>query len=152
MVALAEKMKILMIGNNPLELAKVFDCIKKIKVSKVIIETAFDLKTGLRLLVKFRPNFIIVDDNLGRTELTKAIVSLSAFRKTKNIPVTVLKNSNYHEAFGGAAMNYILKENLSTESLFEAFKSSLVSLRAQSLLKAVYKKRKGSVKRLLPAF
>jgi hypothetical protein len=149
MGALAEEMNVLMIGNNPLELAKVFNCLKNIRESKVIAETAFDLKSGLQRLTKFKPNFIIIDDNLGRRELTKAVGSFSHFRKTKNIPVTVLKNSNYQEAFGGVAMNYILKENLTQESLYSAFRSSLVSSQAQWFLKKVYRKRKGQLKRLL---
>ncbi len=151
MEAIAEEMNVLMIGNNPLELTKVFDCLKNISEKIVITEFAFDLKSGLQKLKRFRPNFILLDDNLGRQELALAIGSLSHFKKTKNIPVAVLKNSNYHEAFGGVAMNYILKENLSENSLQAAFTSSLVSSRAQLYLKKVYQKRKGQLKRLLPS-
>lgn len=150
MKSLIEEMNVLMIGNNPLELVKVFNYLKNLSEKRVITEVAFDLKSGLQRLSKFRPNFIILDDNLGRLELTHAIGSLSHFKKTKNVPVTVLKNSNYHEAFGGVAMNYILKENLSEESLYAAFRGSLISARAQVYLKKVYRKRKGQLKRLLP--
>jgi DNA-binding NarL/FixJ family response regulator len=146
----AEKMNVLMIGNNPLELARVFNYLKNLPERKVITEIAFDLKSGLQRLSRFTPNFIILDDNLGRMELAHAIGSLSHFKKTKNIPVTVLKNSNYHEAFGGVAMNYILKQNLSEESIYAAFKSSLISARAQLYLKKVYRKRKGQILRLMP--
>jgi len=140
-----------MIGNNPLELAKVFDYLKNLPDKKVITEIAFDLKSGLQRLAKFNANFIILDDNLGRYELTHAVGSLSHYKKTKNVPVAVLKNSNYHEAFGGVAMNYILKENLSEKALYAAFRSSLISARAQSYLRNVYKKRRGHLMRLLPA-
>ena len=150
MKALLEEMNVLMIGNNPLELAKVFNYLKNLPGKRVITEIAFDLKGGLQRLSKFSPNFIILDDNLGRRELTHAVGSLSHFKKTKNIPVMVLKNSNYHEVFGGVAMNYILKENLSEKSLYAAFSSSLVSARAQLFLKNVYRKRKGQLMRLLP--
>jgi len=111
----------------------------------VITEIAFDLKRGLNWLTRFTPNFIILDDNLGRLELTSAVRSFFHFKKTKNIPVTVLKN--YQEAFGGIAMNFILSE----ESLYSAFRSSLISVRAQLFLKKIYRKRKGQIKRLLPA-
>ena len=139
-----------MIGNNPIELAKVIIYLKNFPQKRVITEIAFDLKSGLQRLSRFSPNFIILDDNLGRKELSNAVGSLSHSRKTKNIPVTVLKNSNYHEAFGGVAMNYLLKENLSEQSLYVAFRSSLISARAQSYLKEIYRKRKGQLKRLLP--
>jgi hypothetical protein len=147
---LVEEINVLMIGNNPLELAKVFNYLKNLPGKKVITEIAFDLRSGLQRLSKFSPNFIILDDNLGRRELTHAVGSLSHFRKTKDIPIAVLKNSNYHEAFGGIAMNYILKENLSEQSLYAAFTSSLISARAQLYLKEVYKKRKGQLRRLIP--
>jgi DNA-binding NarL/FixJ family response regulator len=150
MKALLEEMNVLMIGNNPLELAKVFNYLKNLSDKKVITEIAFDLKSGLQRLSTFNPNFIIIDDNLGRRELTHVVGSLSHIKKTKNIPVAVLKNSNYHEAFGGVAMNYILKEDLSEKSLYNAFRSSLISARAQLFLKKVYKKRKGQMMRLLP--
>jgi len=149
-MALVEEINVLMIGNNPLELAKVFNYLKNLPGKKVITEIAFDLRSGLQRLSKFSPNFIILDDNLGRRELTHAVGSLSHFRKTKDIPIAVLKNSNYHEAFGGIAMNYILKENLSEQSLYAAFTSSLISARAQLYLKEVYKKRKGQLRRLIP--
>ncbi|HEV8514128.1 MAG TPA: hypothetical protein VGQ59_12665 [Cyclobacteriaceae bacterium] len=150
MNGLLEEMNVLMIGNNPLELAKVFNYLKNLPDKKVITEIAFDLKSGLQRLAKFNANFIILDDNLGRSELTHAVGSLSHYKKTKNVPVAVLKNSNYHEAFGGVAMNYILKENLSEKALYAAFRSSLISARAQSYLKKVYKKRRGQLMRLLP--
>ena len=145
-----EEMNVLMIGNNPLELARIVAYIKKLPRKKVVAEIAFDLKSGLKRLSKFHPNFIILDDNLGRNELTSAVDSLSHFKKTKNIPVAVLKNSNYTEAFGGVAMNYILKDNLTEESLSAAIKGSQVSSRAQRYLKKVYRKRKGQLRRLLP--
>jgi len=112
---------------------------------------AFDLKSGLQRLAKFNAHFIILDDNLGRHELTHAVGSLSHYKKTKNVPVAVLKNSNYQEAFGGVAMNYILKGDLSEKALYAAFRSSLISARAQSYLKEVYRKRRGQLMRLLPA-
>ena len=149
MKAFIEDMHVLMIGNNPLELAAVFGYLKNIPGKRVITEIAFDLKSGIQRLSKFTPNFIIIDDNLGRKELTRAVGSFSHFRKTKHTPVTVLKNSNYQEAFGGTAMNYILKRDLSEETLHAAFRSSLVSAKAQFYLKEVYRKRKGQLKRLL---
>lgn len=147
---LSEEMSVLMIGNNPIELTRILNHLKSITGRKVITEIAFDLKSGLERLAKFSPNFIILDDNLGRIELTNAIGSLSHLRKTKHIPVTVLKNSNYHEAFGGVAMNYVLKENLSGESLYAAIRSSMISSRAQLYLKKVYRERKGQLMRYLP--
>jgi DNA-binding response OmpR family regulator len=149
MIGLAEEINVLMIGNNPLELAKVFAHLNSIPGKEIITETAFDLKSGLRCLSKFKPNFIILDDNLGRLELTNAVQWLSRYKQTRNIPITILKNSNYQEAFSGVGMNYVLKSSLSGPSLYNSLKNSLLSSRTQRLLKAVYKKRKGQLKRLI---
>jgi len=149
MNGLLEEISVLLIGNNPLELAKVFALLKNIPEKKIIAETAFDIKGGLRYLSKFRPNFIIIDDDLGRLGLTHAVRALTRFKNTRSVPITILKNSNYHEAFSGVGMNYVLKSSLSGESLYRSLKNSVLSSRTQQLLKNVYKKRKGQLKRII---
>lgn len=149
MIVFGEELNVLMIGNNPLELAKVFAHLKKISGMIVNTETVFDLKGGMKSLSKFNPNYILIDDNLGRLKLTKAVSLLTRLKKTKNIPITILKSSNYREAFTGVGMNYILKDSLSGESLYSALKNSLISSRAQQFLKNVHRKRKGQFKKLL---
>ncbi len=144
-----EEINVLMIGNNPLELTKVFDFLMKVPSKSVNTEIAFDLKSVKALLAKFSPNYILIDDNMGRLELANVVNLFARFKKTRNVPITILKNSNYEEAFGGVAMNYILKENLSVELLFTTLKNSFVSSRAQRYLKNIYKKRRGQRFRIL---
>ncbi len=143
-----DEFNVLMIGNNPLELSKVFDHLKMISGKKVITEIAFDLKSGLERLTNFSPNYIIIDDNVGRVELAHVVGYFSRIKKTKKIPITVLKNSNYLETFGGA-MNYVLKESLNGEVLYSALKNSLMSSRAQKYLQKVYGQRKKKLLRFL---
>src|SRR4051812_18775568 len=88
--------KVLVVGNNPIELGHVFDRLQGITDRVIQTETAFDLKTILERLVFFRPQHIIIDDNVGRTEL-QIMVSKLHDRKTRHVPITILKNSNYHE-------------------------------------------------------
>jgi hypothetical protein len=100
-------------------------------------------------LINFTPNFILIDDNIGRTELARAVTTLSRTRKTKNTPITVLKNSNYHEASPSAGiLDYILKQNFSPEALYIAIRNSLKFRRTQLLLYKAYKRRKGQLRRL----
>jgi hypothetical protein len=144
-----EKLNVLVVGNNPIELSKVFDNLSKVQGKWVITEIAFDLKSIFERLIRFRPHYILIDDNIGKAELKTTVDALLNTRKTKNIPITVLKNSNYHEAIGTGVLNYILKENLTGDSLYTALRNSLKFRKTQLYLYNAYKKRKGQLLRLI---
>src|SRR5450432_2851114 len=116
LTSLSEELNVLVVGNNPIELGKVFDSLNEIHGKRIITEIAFDLKTIIERLSKFTPNFILIDDNIGKSELNNSVQALLRFRKTKSIPITVLKNSNYHEAINPGVLNYVLKDHLTGES------------------------------------
>jgi len=144
-----EKLNVLVVGNNPIELSRVFDSLNKIHGKKVITEIAFDLKSIYERLIRFRPHYILIDDNIGRSELKTAVSALLNARRTKDIPITVLKNSNYHEAISTGVLNYVLKENLTGDSLYTALRNSLKFRKTQLYLYNAYKKRKGQLMRLI---
>jgi len=144
-----EELNVLVVGNNPIDLSQTFESLTKIRDQKVIAEIAFDLASILDRLAHFRPNFILIDDNIGRMELQLTVQALLKNRKTKHIPITVLKNSNYHEAMNTGVMNYVLKRNLTGESLYTALKNSLKFKKTQLYLQQAYKKRKGQLLRIL---
>jgi DNA-binding NarL/FixJ family response regulator len=147
---ISEQYHILLIGNNPIEMGKILDNIDRVPGKKIITEIAFDIRGSFERLMKFRPNFILIDDNIGRLELAQTVSALSTNRKTKNIPITVLKNSNYRESAAPAGiLDYILKQNLSPEVLYSTLKNSLKFRRAQLLLYKAYTKRKGQLMRLV---
>jgi CheY-like chemotaxis protein len=145
----SEKLKVLVVGNNPIELGRVFDSLHKIRDTRFVTEIAFDLKSIVERLIRFSPHYILIDDNIGKLELKNAVKTLLNERKTKNIPITILKSSNYHEAINTGVMNYVLKESLTGESLHTALKNSLKFKKTQLYLLNAYKKRKGQLKRLL---
>jgi len=141
-----EPLHVLLIGNNPIEMGGVLDKLKQIRGQRIITEIAFDIKSILERLIRFHPNFILIDDNIGRSELLQTINTLSGNRKTKDIPITVLKNSNYHESLGSSSiLDYLLKQNLSPEDLYKTVKNSLKFRRTQLYLYQAYKKRKGQL-------
>jgi hypothetical protein len=144
-----EQMNVLMVGNNPIELSKVFDHLNKLGDKKIITEIAFDLKSSMERLVNFKPAFIVIDDNIGKSEMDNAVSALLRDRKTRNIPITILKSSNYQEAISSGVMNYILKTNLTGESLYKALKASLQFKRTQLYLQKAYSKRKGQLLRII---
>jgi hypothetical protein len=147
--SLAEELNVLVVGNNPIELGRVFDSLNEIPGKRIITEIAFDLKTIIERLGKFTPNFILIDDNVGKSELSKSVQALVRFRKTKSIPITVLKNSNYHEAISSGVLNYVLKANLTGDSLYKALKNSIKFRQTQRYLHKAYRKRKGQLARLI---
>jgi PleD family two-component response regulator len=143
-----QDLNVLLVGNNPIELSKVFDNIRSAPGSRILTEIAFDIKTIFERLVRFRPNYILIDDNIGKAELKNAIKMLGKDRKTKDIPIAILKNSNYEEVFSVGVMDYILKENINGQSLYTALTNSLKFRRTQLYLYKALKKRKVQLKRL----
>lgn len=143
-------LNVLLIGNNPIELSAVLEKLQQVRDKKIITEIAFDLKGILERLIRFDPNFIFIDDNLGNSQFRETVSTLSSNRKTKDVPITVLKNSNYHEAAGaGAALDYLLKQNLSADALYNALKNSLKFRRTQLYLYQAYQKRKKQIGKLI---
>ena len=147
--SLLEELNVLVVGNNPTELGRVFDSLSGIPGKRIVTEIAFDLKTIIERLTHFTPNFIVIDDNIGKAELKNSVQALLRYRKTKSIPITVLKNSNYQETLISGVLNYILKEHLTGESLYKALKNSVKFRQTQRYLYVAYKKRKGQLSRLL---
>jgi DNA-binding response OmpR family regulator len=146
---ISEPINVLLIGNNPMELGGVLEKLKQVRSQKITTEIAFDLRTILERLIRFNPNFILIDDNIGKFELKETIKQLSSNRKTKDIPITVLKSSNYHEALGASSiLDYLLKQNLSADALYNTVKNSLRFRKTQRYLQMVYQKRKLEILKL----
>ncbi|MFZ1806615.1 MAG: hypothetical protein WAU36_05310 [Cyclobacteriaceae bacterium] len=143
-----QDLNVLLVGNNPIELSKVFDNIRNVPGSRILTEIAFDIKTIIERLVNFRPNYILIDDNIGKVALKNAVKMLGKDRKTKDVPIAILKNSNYEEVFSVGVMDYILKENINGQSLYTALSNSLKFRRTQLYMYKALKKRTRQLKRL----
>jgi len=139
---------VLLVGNNPIELGRVTDHLTKLKGKLVEIEIAFDLLTMQQRLPHFQPDFIVIDDNIGKAEIKDMIQSLLHDKRTREVPITILKNSNYIETIGSGALNFILKDALTGDSLYKALLHSLQFKRTQKFLYESYRKRKGQLQRL----
>ena len=145
----AESVRILLIGNNPIEMSSLLDVIAKIPDRNIITETAFDGKSIASRLIKFEPTLILIDDNIGQRELSSTIQSLTHSTKTQEVPIIVIKNSNYTEALVSAdILDYLLKINLTTESIYNTIKNTLKFKRTRKLLAEAYNKRKVLLMRL----
>lgn len=139
----AQPVRILLIGNNPIEMSSLLEVIAKVRERDIITEIAFDVKSIINRLIKFHPTFILIDDNIGRRELLLTIDSLRHNEKTRDVPITVIKNSNYTEALvSDDILDFLLKKNLTTESLYNTIKHTLKFKRTRQFLKDAYNKRK----------
>ena len=143
-----QALRIMVVGNNPLELSILLTRIQKINDRNVAIEIAFDMQSILARLENFSPDYILLDDNIGRAELKSIVKVLHRAKETRDIPITVLKNSNYSEAISSGVMDYLLKETLTGDSLYRALVNSLKFRRTQQYLYLAYKRRKGQLMRL----
>ena len=140
-----EPLNVLLIGNNPIDLTRTLEKLNQIHGRRIITEIAFDLRSIVERLIKFNPNFILIDDNIGRSELTQTINTLSRTRKTKDVPITVLKNSNYRESSSAGILDYVLKQNFSAESFYSILRNSLKFRRTQLYLCNAYIMRKNQL-------
>lgn len=143
-----EPLNVLLIGNNPIDLTKTLEKLNQIHGRRVITEIAFDLRSIVERLLKFKPNFILIDDNIGKSELTQTIYTLNKSRKTKDVPITVLKNSNYQESSVSGILDYVLKQNFSAESFYSILRNSLKFKRTQVYLFNAYRERKKELRKL----
>lgn len=131
-----ESVNVLLIGNNPIELSSILSTLNQINGARVITEVAFDLKTILQRLMTFKPNYILIDDNIGRAELSQTIETLGRNADTKNIPIAVLKNSNYEEAYHSKTLlDFLLKNNISPERIYRTLRNALRFRKMESYLR-----------------
>lgn len=138
----SDHINVYLIGNNPIELGAVYDKLKAIKSKKYRAEIGFELRGIYRKIAKFNPACILIDDNMEKLRLRKLIKRLANHNDTRDIPITVLKTSNYREGFIEEAQEYVLKESLTSERLSKTIASSIRLKAMQTYLSKTYRKRK----------
>lgn len=140
--------RVLVVGNNPIDLGGVSN---QLALRHQVIETeiAFDMRSLMDRLQRFTPDYIVLDDNLGRAALKEAVSVLTRDKRTRRVPITVLKNSNYIETLDYGVLNFVLKKNLTGEALYRALLHSLKFRKTQRFLAEAYRKRKGQFARFL---
>lgn len=136
-------LNVLLVGNNPIDMGNILEKVQQIRGKKIATEIAFDLRSLTERLESFSPNYILIDDDIGRAELAQILEILHQRRKTRNVPVTIIKNSNYQEATQSSGMlDFLLKQNFSPEALYRALTNSLKFKRTQQLLEGFYRRRR----------
>ena len=135
-----EPINVLLVGNNPVDLSIIHNLLNNFRGQRYVTETAFDISGFFRRLLKFTPNFILIDDNLGNVAVKNLVNKLSTDTKTRDIPITLLKNSNYEDSSTSGVMDFMLKDNVSGESIYKSLLNSRRLRKAQVSLYKFYKK------------
>ncbi len=121
----------------------IYESLKNFTKRKLITEFAFDIKNVLVRVIKFSPGFILVDDKLTSGQIKILIRKLSNNKKTKEIPIALLKSSNYSEVITYGISDYILKESLSADRIYASILNSIKFRKSRKYLYKIYKKQAG---------
>lgn len=141
-----ENVNVLLIGNNPIELSSILNKLNQINGVHVITEIAFDFRTVMQRLISFKPNYIVIDDNIGRTELSHTLDKFSEDDATRELPIAVLKNSNYEESYHtNLTLDFLLKNNLSADALYRTLRNSVKFRRTHRYLRSALKRGRQSL-------
>ena len=125
---------VLLIGNNPGELSAIYEHLCRYSGVKFIIDIAFSVSDALAIATKLKPNHVLVDDNLKKLEIRKFTKNMSRISSTKDIPITLLKTSNYHSMTNLGFQDFLMKETFSADKFYRSIKNLLKWKRAQAYL------------------
>ena len=140
---------VLLIGNNPIELNPVHDKPKNSKSIKFITEISFNISDALMKIFQFKPNCILVDDNLENKNIKKLTGKMKMDERIRHIPITLLKSSNYKRIISNGIMDFLLKDNLSADKLYRSILNVTNMRRTHLYLYKSYKRSKHKVSKLM---
>ncbi len=75
-------LKVLLVGNNPIEMSKIYDQLKSLKERIAKIDISFDDRETLAYVNSHKPNCILIDDNYGSSPIKKLMTSLKMLKIT----------------------------------------------------------------------
>jgi len=134
-----------LIGNNPIELSNIYDKLKEIRNKTYNAEVGFEWRGLFNRIMRFNPACILIDDNMERSYMKKLLTRLSRNKKTKDIPIAVLKSSN-KDSYVSQAEEFLLKDGVTSEVLSSSIANSIKLKKMQKNLALIYKKRKSQLK------
>ena len=137
-----EYINVFLVGNNPIEMGPIYKYLSVLKKNRIIAEFCFDIKDSFNRILKMQPSCILLDDTLSKHYIKKLIQNLRNHRRTRDIPITLLKSNNHREVVANGIQDFLLKENLSADRLWKTILNSIKFKRNQRILNYIYYKRK----------
>lgn len=146
---LQEPLQVLLVGNNPTELAHIYENLKKYTKRQVIIDCCFDFQQSIMKAFKSQPSCILLDDTFSKKRLKSFINRINQSNRTSDIPITLLKSDNFNSITSSGVQEYVLKEGVSSERLYRSITNAIQLKRTQRLLKVEKRKRKRQLNKLM---
>ena len=137
---------VMIIGNNPSELTRIYSELKKFKDRKFITDFCFSTRDSLLRILKFKPSCILVDDNIDSESLKDFSSKINNNNKTRDIPITLLKSSSKRQINVPGLSDFLMKDGLSADQLSKAIINVIRSRKTHRYLYIKYKKNKRKVK------
>ncbi|GAB3330777.1 hypothetical protein GCM10027429_08550 [Marivirga atlantica] len=126
-------LKVLLVGNNPIEMSKIYDQLKSLKERIAKIDISFDDRETLAYVNSHKPNCILIDDNYGSSPIKKLMTSLKNV-KNNSASLTLLKTKNTTELLVGF-QEYLMKESITADRLYSSLKNGLKFRKTRAYLK-----------------
>ncbi|MDN4166803.1 hypothetical protein QWY31_14925 [Cytophagales bacterium LB-30] len=145
----SELVKVLMIGNNPIEMSTLFDTMRAQNHSGLVLDTSFTLEDARHKLQKNTPHVLLIDENLGVKNIQELMQLLESDETYKDIPVALLKDSNYSRVAFNGIQEYVLKSDLNVERLVATLIQAIRFRKSHLYLYRAYRAGKQEVNRLI---
>lgn len=127
-----DKIPVLIIGNNPIEMTSIYNILIGIRSNNYLTDVCFNVKDSFDRITKTKPEVIFIDDNLILDDIKKMIRVLKQNTKTKQIKIITLKSSDWgYKIIDDVADDYILKDTISTDKLDRIMQKNLNSFAHQ---------------------
>lgn len=136
-------MNILFVGNNPNELAIVNQSVSSFSRGVLKATVLFDLKKLTQSIKKLNPAGIFIDDRYNLNEIRKVVTQLHGNKSTSHIPITILKSSNYLSYPKLEVDDFILRSNLSGNSIYNSVINGKRFRKSRIYFRKLYRSRKG---------
>ncbi len=140
-----DPVSVLLVGNNPITLGKVYKNLMGIKGYKLMVDFCFDCKKSVMSALRIQPSIIFLDDNLNKKFIRRFIAQINRNKKTKDIHITLLKSSNYKEVIASGVQDFLLKDSITSDRLYHALRNASNFKRTARLLKIASLKRKHQI-------
>lgn len=141
-----ESIRVLLVGNNPIEMSKVYESLKTLKDKIFKIDTSFSDDDTMKKIASTNPNCIIIDDNLGVVPLKSLIDKINLLGK-EALSITLLKTKNSQEVLHGV-QEYLMKESLTPDRIYFSLINAIRFRKTQKYLKTKYYAGKKRLKRM----
>ena len=112
-----EAFKVLIVGNNPSEMAAIYGGLSQITTKNYMVDVCFDVADCFSRALEIYPEVILIDDNLDGEATKKLIHQLRNNAFTRHTPIIFLKGSNWNFTVMEKVDDYILKSAIDPKTL-----------------------------------